>query len=80
MNYETQPTGDTLLRAVDEPAEGLVKMQGKDPHDSDGTDGDSDGTDGADGDGTDGTDGDGTDGSDADGTDGTDGDGTDGAA
>ncbi len=71
-------TADTnpLLRAVDEPAAGL-RMQGPDPHDSDGTDGDED-----EGDGTDGTDGDsdGTDGDDSDGADGDDSDGTDGAA
>jgi len=75
MNAET----DTLLHAIDEPADHLVQMLGPDPHDSDGTDGDEDGTDG-DSDGTDGADGDGTDGADGDGTDGTDGDGTDGAA
>src|SRR6202007_979142 len=66
MNQDSESEADTLLRAIDEPADPRSHMQGPDPHDSDGTDGEE-------GDGTDGTDGD------TDGTDETDSDGTDDA-
>jgi hypothetical protein len=80
MNQDMQ-SDSSLIRAIDEPVEAMLQMQGptlgKDP-DGDGTDGnDGDGTDGADTDGTDGSDTDGTDGMDTDGTDGADADGTD---
>jgi hypothetical protein len=67
MNTQA-PERNSLLHAVDEPADPTYRTLAADPNDSDGTDGDEgDGTDG-----TDGTDSDGTDGTDSDGTDGTD--------